>query len=1155
MDKLMKRILSLILVAVMMVLPISNAIDVEAQEIPTTYNFITGVELTDLNDNPLGNDVDKDADLRLTYSYSIPNAGDVQIGDTFTLTIPNQIKISVPVDFDIYDDAPVPNIIGRGTLATDGTVVITFTNYAASFSNVTGKFWFDLKFDESKIGINDPSIITFNVGGTTPPVEIIVNFDQPEPLPTSIEKKGTYVYNEATGNTEITWTMIVNKENVPVNNGQVVDVIGTELEFLPGTVNINGVTADVANYTYDSALSTFTYNFPALINTQQTITFKTSVRDSAFTKANSHKTNITEKNTATLNHDNTFILSNEASVSIPVNFISKTGSYNPITEKIDWKIEANHNGVTIPNAMITDTLPTGLTFFPGSMLVDGVASTAYTVNGQVVEFNLGTISEKKTIQYSTTVEDAAFISNISKTYTNLARFTGIGAPGNATDGKGVGVPTNIIRKAGSAYDIVTGEITWTITINGNKVPIINPIITDEIKLGQEYVTGSASIDGAATGAFNYAAASSGDTIKTGTLTYSFGTTINSTYKITFKTKVTDPKVYAGNANISYSNTASITGGGITPSSSTGSQRIISQVVSKTGSGSGTTYDYATRILTWRIVVNDNGMVLNNAILTDNIPAGMEYITGSATINGSAPVTGFAYTAATVGDALKSGTLTYTFASTINQRYVITFKTKITDLSIFNTNGDKTVRNSASLTHNLVPEGITSEGSRVIKNTLVSKKANYVPGKKYIDWTVSINENEIPIYNAVITDQLQEGLALDTTSVHLFQQHMQPNGTPTLGAEIPLTAFNVAYDVTTRLFTFNMPVAATGAYQLVFRTDVTDKTKSPFTNQVKFNGTGTDQIVGSGPTPVLWAGSGSSGGGEIGSLTVLKVDSVDSNQKLAGAKFNLFDKYGNKIQEATSDINGELKFDRLRFNVPYTVTEIVAPIGYKLSDENYIFTIDSAQGSLKDIQYQFKNTKKAGDIRFAKIGNDGKFLQGAEFALYNAENVIIKTATSGINGEVLFSQIPLGSYTVKETKAPTGYTLSTLTKTVEILVDGNTYYLGTFTNVKIVVVPPTIEIPDPQVPQGNVPPTPPTPPTTTIELPNPKVPLGNLPKTTVPKKTPNKAITIMPGQVPLGGIPETGDGIFGIIGLFLASGAMLTGILVSGKRKKKEITNL
>ena len=137
MDKLMKRILSLVLVAVMMILPILNAIDVEAQEIPATYNFITGVKLTDLNDNPLGNDVEKDADLRLTYDHSIPNAGDVQVGDTFTLTIPNQIKIAVPGEFDIYDHDPVPNIIGIGT---------------------------------------------------TPPVEINVNFDQPAPLPTSIEK-------------------------------------------------------------------------------------------------------------------------------------------------------------------------------------------------------------------------------------------------------------------------------------------------------------------------------------------------------------------------------------------------------------------------------------------------------------------------------------------------------------------------------------------------------------------------------------------------------------------------------------------------------------------------------------------------------------------------------------------------------------------------------------------------------------------------------------------------------------------------------------------------------------------------------------------------------------------------------------------------------
>ena len=290
MDKLMKRLLSIVLITTMMLLPIANAIDVEAQELPAAYNFITGVQLTDLNDVALGNDINKDADLRLTYSYSIPNVGDVSVGDTFTLTIPNQIKIEAPGEFDIYDTAA--NIIGTGTLATDGTVVITFTNYAATYSNVNGKFWFDLKFDQSKIGLNDPSIIKFEVGGTTPPIEIAVNFDQPEPLPTSISKTGSYAYNTTTGNVEVTWTIIANKENVSVNDGQVVDTIANEMEFLPGSVTINGAAANASNYVYDSGTRNLTYNFPTLITTQQTITFKTKVNDSEFTKVNSQNTNV-----------------------------------------------------------------------------------------------------------------------------------------------------------------------------------------------------------------------------------------------------------------------------------------------------------------------------------------------------------------------------------------------------------------------------------------------------------------------------------------------------------------------------------------------------------------------------------------------------------------------------------------------------------------------------------------------------------------------------------------------------------------------------------------------------------------------------------------------------------------------------------------------
>ncbi len=938
-------------------------------------------------------------------------------GDTLTLTIPKQIKIDAPGEFGLR--VSNGDLIGTGIISTNGDVVVTFTEFAETHSNVTGSFWFDLYFDESKIGLDDPTTIKFEVGGTTNPFEISIDFEQPAPLPTSIAKTGAY--NAQTN--EITWTLTANPENVVVRDAQVVDAISDGLEFVPGSVTLNGQLAPVSDYTYSGG--TLTYNLPAVITTQQVITFKTTVNDSRLTTENSHGTTIVEKNTATMHHDGTFVISNEASVNVPINFISKTGNYNSTTKQIEWTIEVNQNGVSVSNAIVTDALPTGLTLDTTNITIDGVASSAFTYTHPNIAFNLGAISEKHTIKFYTNVEQEAFTSNTPKKYTNTARLTGDGVPGNATSGEEVEASTNIIRKQGVSYNKANGEITWRATVNENKISIQNPVITDFIKIGQEYVAGSATIDkGADVSKFAYTPAVDGDTTKTGTLTYIFGTTISDSYIIEFKTKVTDPTVFAGNANTTYKNEASITGDNITESKSVGSQNVVSEVVKKTGAG----YDYTTRIISWKVVVNGNQMLLNNAVFTDNIPKGMKYIEGTAAIDNGADPTGFFYSP--TSDESKSGTLTYTFPATINQTYTITFQTQVTDLSIFQTNGDKAIQNTSTLRHNIVPGGVVSTGTQNIRNTVISKTGAYTSGKKYIDWTININANSISLSDAAITDKLQEGLALDTASVKLFHQSIDSSGNLIVGGEIPLTAANVQYDLAERMFTFHLPSPDSGSYRLTFRTNVTDKTKSPFLNQAKFNGTGSLQQGDSQPIVVSWAGSGSTGAGEVGSIKVFKVDAENKTTKLQGAKFELIDKYGNVVDQATTGTDGFVLFDMLRFDVPYTVKEINAPTGYVISSTGHTFTIKGVD-TTHDISYEYANERIYGGIRFSKLGAGGSPLAGAEFSLYDQGGNIVATAISIQSGEVLFEHIPYGDYSIRETNPPQGYFITNVVLTASI----------------------------------------------------------------------------------------------------------------------------
>ncbi|WP_322396227.1 prealbumin-like fold domain-containing protein, partial [Clostridium perfringens] len=122
------------------------------------------------------------------------------------------------------------------------------------------------------------------------------------------------------------------------------------------------------------------------------------------------------------------------------------------------------------------------------------------------------------------------------------------------------------------------------------------------------------------------------------------------------------------------------------------------------------------------------------------------------------------------------------------------------------------------------------------------------------------------------------------------------------------------------------------YLLTFRTNVTDKYKSPFKNTASFIGSKTIEEGTSGSVNVVFQGGGSGGIGEKGSITISKVDSDHNSKKLQGAKFNLLDKYKNIVSTGITDENGSLTFDKIKYDIPYYVQEITPPIGYTLTNQ-------------------------------------------------------------------------------------------------------------------------------------------------------------------------------------------------------------------------------
>ncbi len=153
-------------------------------------------------------------------------------------------------------------------------------------------------------------------------------------------------------------------------------------------------------------------------------------------------------------------------------------------------------------------------------------------------------------------------------------------------------------------------------------------------------------------------------------------------------------------------------------------------------------------------------------------------------------------------------------------------------------------------------------------------------------------------------------------------------------------------------------------------------------------------------------------------------------------------------------------------VPYgtiTVEETKAPAGYKLNSTVYVADLTANSGSTVSFANltdgEVPETAIYGGIEVTKVDAEtdtsaaqGKAtLAGAEFTIYNAsENAVTVNGTSYEVGDAVMTittdasgkaatganDLPYGTYTIKETKAPTGYKRNTTwNATVEIREDG------------------------------------------------------------------------------------------------------------------------
>jgi len=846
--------------------------------------------------------------------------------------------------------------------------------------------------------------------------------------------------------------------------------------FVEGSFKLDGVALSQGTdyiVTDDGTDTTIQYTIsgPLVQGTDMVFTYQTAVADSAL-KANAGETDITATNNASImDKGNVLVGKADAGATATAEntkWMSKNGVVNG--RNIDWTVTINTNDRRLTDLVMHDLLSEGLTLLDSTVKINGDSISPTIVGSATETFKIvipkvsDAYLQTYTITYSTVVADSyfdtaagvpAFDNHAWLTYDWL-EYRG---PGMYEDdyvlpaiNKPVGVDTHIVKKTG-VYDRATHEITWTVEVNTHKIFLSSGTITDDLSLlpadkGLTYVDGSFTPGDSTRLSRNLSSTNKKLIVDVGalgrdTLTYTFKTTVDN--KAHFANNTPSGTSYVN--DISFAGKYKVGGSGDdmdVTDSATGTVSVISRVLLKAGAD----YDINTNIVTWRVTLNQNKMPMTEVKLVDVIGVNQSFVLDSVTVKiGSAAVD-----TNPSGVGYDTGTKTLTVdLGTIGDEIIVTFKTllDVDNIGDFKTSKEFTVSNSAKLQRNGYDD-VTSSGNQAITNNMLNKTGETIDNNNMIAYQVEINPNGIDLTGLTLVDGIPTGLALDIDSVKLYIASVTAAGVFSKESEVDASNFSMAYDPVSNQFSLALPNGA-NRYVLEYECCVTDRSSSPFNNNISFDGTTITGAAGADSNAVALGGGGGGGGGASAKkarLDIVKQDSERPGVKLEGVEFKLYtEKSGTDILVAVgeTDAEGKLSFYTLTPNRTYWLVESSGKEGYSspkvLLEELEDYEIKpTAAGAMEELIVT-NDPEKLDEISFfvaGEVAGGGNTpLNGVEFKITDQTtgSVYMQTAMSAPDGKVVFENIPFGVYTVEQTQQVSGYLVNSLKYTLTIPLRG------------------------------------------------------------------------------------------------------------------------
>ncbi|WP_108993164.1 SdrD B-like domain-containing protein [Paenibacillus agaridevorans] len=725
----------------------------------------------------------------------------------------------------------------------------------------------------------------------------------------------------------------------------------------------------------------------------------------------------------------------------------------------------------------------------------------------------------------------------------------------------------VIKKEAGGYDSDDNHIAiWTLYFNFGQLELTDPVLTDVLPAGHEFVPGSMVVEtinvaangsagtvissinaGAASGNYAITHTPSGSATVKDSFALKLIGPVDKAYRIVYKTKAKAIAPVIKNE----SKTNSLTTNDPTVTSQSASVSYVQRVIDK----SGLISDYNSKVMDWTIMLNkneyrfeENGLDKVKLVDTFN-NMGLKLIPGTLSIKRKGSATplvegsanDYVLTSTTNGAGLETGfEIVFNDNYLFNTEHTITYQTNF-DYEWFASNNawnkdNYTFRNTGVFSWGQIVDkttgvqltgygkGSQSDGHTIIPNDNTrhngNKSGTYDATNKKTTWNVLFNyHNETVtgasgVSGAVVTDTLQADQALVAGSVKIRPQTLAADGSLTPGA---LLVEGTHYTVNNALngtdpdvvtITFSGPI--TGPHLITFETSLTGKLVPKTINNTAtftsgnplFRATLTASVSPSygnefivkefKQTPdsmrlaewTVWINRSLSYLNEI----VIE-DTPDQYQTLVKDSFVLYKALPNRANPsadshftltpvATSDYNiefldvtptptGHLKFKltinnsankEAAYKLEYKST-LATGVGsnttnqYKMSgwgssvtsqptEHTFSVNKNSASGFTFPSDASYRGSVKV--VKQADDRNSVK-LEGAVFKIkpkYGVDD--IPTATTDEHGVVIFNNLPFDVYELIEVTAPNGYKLDTTPK--DIVINSTTEHLITINNV-------------------------------------------------------------------------------------------------------------